>query len=85
MENEINSIINMIAMKDFELLNQALSEIKGGLTDLYESSIIDASEDRTCTTFCTENCSDSVGSTTGTTKGVIIDKPIQPIDPTIRQ
>lgn len=70
-------------MKDFELVNQALSEIKGGLTDLYESSVIDASEDRKCTTFCTDNCSSSVGSTTGTTRGVIIDKTVlQPIDST---
>lgn len=70
-------------MKGFEILNQALEEIKGGLTDLYESSVIDASGDRNCTTFCTETCSSSVGSTTGTTRGVIVDKP-KPLDPTVR-
>lgn len=37
-------------MKDFDVLNKALGEIKGGLTGLYESSVGEASEDKRCST-----------------------------------
>lgn len=69
-------------MKDFEILDQALSEIKGGLTNLFELSIIVSLEERICSTYCSETCSGSAGAVTGTTKGVIIDKPT-PVDPPV--
>lgn len=61
-------------MKDFEILNNALGEVKGGLTDLYDSSIAEAPDKKkTCSSFCTVNCSGSVGSEVGTTRGVYTD------------
>lgn len=66
-------------MKDFEVLNKALGEIKGGLTGLYESSVAEASGDKKCSTFCTETCSDSMGTETGSVKGFITNLPSTPI------
>ena len=65
-------------MKDFDVLNKALGEIKGGLTGLYESSVGEASEDKTCSTFCTETCSNSMGTEVGAVKGFIT-HPLKPV------
>ena len=72
-------LLIFIVMRDFEILNKSLEEIKGGLTDLYDSSVVEASGDRNCSTICWDTCTSSVGSVTGSTKGVIIEKPIKPV------